>query len=64
MGSGLPLASYPLEMDMGNTGLLTGPNLNAPSIALQGNHQIKYDGSRTLGRHLVRYGVNIVLQGR
>ena len=44
---------------MGNTGLVTGPNLNAPSIAIQANHQIKYDGSTTLGRHLVRYGVDL-----
>jgi Carboxypeptidase regulatory-like domain len=55
-GSSLPLSNYPLEILMGNTGLVTGPNFNAPSAALQSNRQIKYDGSKTLGAHLIRYG--------
>src|ERR1700674_1577032 len=40
-GSGLPLASYPLSLQMGNTGLATGPNGFAPQVILQSNHQIK-----------------------
>jgi len=55
-GTNLPLADFPLQILMGNTGLVTGPNLNAPSVALQSNHQIKYDGSKTLGAHIIRYG--------
>ncbi len=55
-GGGLPLANYPLAIQMGNTGLITGPSCCAPQVLLQSNHQIKYDGSRALGSHLIRYG--------
>src|SRR5215831_2539782 len=55
-GSGLPLADYPLNLQMGNTGLMTGPNSTAPQVILQSNHQIKYDGSKILGPHIIRYG--------
>jgi hypothetical protein len=55
-GSALPLANYPLDLQMGNTGLATGPNFVAPTIGLQSNHQIKYDGSEALGPHILRYG--------
>jgi len=56
IGSGLPLASYALNIQMGNTGLVTGPNPNAPLSILQSNHQVKYDGSKTFRRHRIRYG--------
>jgi len=39
---------------MGNTGLITGPSAYAK--ILQSNHQIKYDGSRATGSHIIRYG--------
>lgn len=55
-GSGLALANYPLSIQMGNTGLVTGPNFNAPEVILQSDHQLKYDGSKTLGPHIIRYG--------
>ena len=55
-GSSLPLANYPLEIQMGSTGLVTGPNYLAPQTTLQSNHQLKYDGSKTLGKHIIRYG--------
>src|SRR5262249_13457438 len=55
-GSGLPLGNYPLNLQMGNTGLMTGPNGNMPQVILQSNHQIKYDGSKILGPHIIRYG--------
>src|SRR5947208_3476344 len=58
-GSGLLLANYPLEMQMGNTGMVTGPNFSAPELTLQSNHQIKYDGSKTLGPHIIRYGMDL-----
>ena len=57
-GSSLPLANYPLNISMGNTGLVTGPNGLAPQSIIQSDHQAKYDGSKTLGRHIVRYGFN------
>jgi len=53
-GSGLPLADYPLDMTMGNSGLITGPG--SPQAVLQTNHQFKYDGSKSVARHIVRYG--------
>jgi Carboxypeptidase regulatory-like domain len=58
-GSGLPLANFPLTIQMGNTGLLTGPSGNAPQAILQSDLQAKYDGSKNLGRHILRYGFNI-----
>jgi hypothetical protein len=57
-GSGLPLAESPLEIQMGNTGLVTGPNGLAPQRLLQTDLQPKYDGSKTLGSHLIRYGLD------
>ena len=34
-----------------------GPNLLAPQATLQTNHQIKYDGSKIFGKHVLRYGI-------
>jgi hypothetical protein len=34
----------------------SGPNLLAPQQTYQSNHQIKYDGSKLLGSHILRYG--------
>jgi len=64
-GSGLPLANYPLNLQMGNTGLSTGPNFLAPEEVLQSNHQFKYDGSKIWGLHTIRYGFdfNHILAG-
>jgi hypothetical protein len=55
-GSGLPLANFPLQIQMGSTGLVTGPAGNAVSSFRQSDHQIKYDGNKTLGPHIIRYG--------
>lgn len=55
-GSTLPFANYPVEIQMGSTGLVTGPNYLAPQTTLQSDRQIKYDGSRALGSHIIRYG--------
>jgi hypothetical protein len=56
-GSGLPLANYPLLITMGNTGMVTGIGASVvPQVGFQSNHQAKYDGSRTLGSHVIRYG--------
>ena len=52
----LPLANYPLNLQMGNTGLVTGANSNVPQVILQSDHQIKYDGSKVVGSHILRYG--------
>jgi hypothetical protein len=55
-GTNLPLANYPLNIQMGNTGLAIGPTGSAPQAILQSDHQAKYDGSKTLGSHIIRYG--------
>src|SRR6202521_3123896 len=55
-GTDLPLANYPLNIQMGNTGLSTGPSGSAQQAILQSDHQAKYDGSKTLGSHIIRYG--------
>ncbi len=33
-----------------------GPNLLAPQQTIQTDHQIKYDGSKVIGSHVIRYG--------
>jgi hypothetical protein len=43
-------------MQMGNTGLLTGPSFLAPELTLQSDSQFKYDGSKIVGRYILRYG--------
>jgi hypothetical protein len=65
LGTSLPLANYPVEIQIGNTGYFSGPNYLAPQSTLQSNHQLKYDGAKTLGTHIIRYGVayNHILGG-
>jgi len=36
--------------------ICTGPNLLAPQETIQQNYQTKYDGSKSVGSHIVRYG--------
>jgi hypothetical protein len=33
-----------------------GPNLLAPQATVQSDHEIKYDGSKIIGEHVIRYG--------
>jgi len=37
----------------------SGPNILAPQKTFQSNKQFKYDGSKTLGKHNIRYGVGV-----
>src|SRR5882762_9243934 len=53
----LPLCCTGLDLKIVTT-FFAGPNHLAPQATPQSNHQIKYDGSRVLGRHLIRYGVS------
>lgn len=55
-GTGLPFANFPLSLNIGNT-FASGPNLLAPQTTPQSDHQLKYDGSRTWGSHIIRFGV-------
>jgi Carboxypeptidase regulatory-like domain len=62
IGSTLPLANFPgnglyLNINVVN-GPSTGPNLLAPQSTPQSDKQIKYDGSKTWGKHITRYGVD------
>jgi hypothetical protein len=34
----------------------SGPNFLAPQATIQSDHQIKYDGAKAIGSHLLRYG--------
>ena len=62
IGSGLPLSDFPGNGQHVNifvvNGPQTGPNLLAPQSTLQSNKQISYDGGKTMGRHILRYGVD------
>src|SRR5258707_9672184 len=55
VGTGLPLANFPLSLNIGS--FASGPNLLAPQTTPQSDHQVKYDGSRIWGSHVIRYGV-------
>ena len=52
----LPFDNLGAEIFMGATGLVAGPNLLAPQSTPQSDHEFKYDGSRILGAHVIRYG--------
>src|ERR1700683_731696 len=52
----LPFDDLGAEIFMGATGLTAGPNLLAPQSTPQSDHEFKYDGSRFLGKHIIRYG--------
>jgi hypothetical protein len=56
-GTGLPFADFPLSLNIGNT-FATGPNLLAPQTTPQSDHQVKYDGSRAWGSHVIRFGAS------
>jgi hypothetical protein len=56
-GSGAPLADEPVSLLFPNNGLATGPSLDAPQRTFQSDHQLKYDGSKVWGSHILRYGV-------
>ena len=56
--SALPFNSIGAEIFMGGTGLTAGPNLLAPQSTPQSDHQIKYDGSKILGAHVIRFGIS------
>ncbi|HEY6763242.1 MAG TPA: carboxypeptidase regulatory-like domain-containing protein [Candidatus Sulfotelmatobacter sp.] len=42
-----------------DNGLTTGPNFLAPQQTYQSNKQAKYDGSKVLGSHIIRFGVGV-----
>jgi len=48
----------PFCLTAGVDQLCTGPNILAPQATIQSNHQFKYDGSRALRSHVLRYGAS------
>jgi len=52
----LPDCCTGLEISTGN--FYVGPNLLAPQSTPQQNNQVKYDGSKVLRSHTIRYGVS------
>jgi hypothetical protein len=56
-GSGEPFSDFPVSTFFTSSGLATGPSDNAPQATPQSDHEIKYDGSRIFGSHILRYGV-------
>src|SRR5580692_6307980 len=58
LGSNLPFANFPVSLNFTSFGFLTGPNFLAPQQTFQTDRQLKYDGSKLLGSHIIRYGVS------
>src|ERR1700733_2664235 len=58
LGSDLPFANFPVSLNFTSFGFLTGPNFLAPQQTFQTDRQLKYDGSKLLGSHILRYGVS------
>lgn len=54
-GSDLPFADYPVGINIGT--FTVGPNPLAPQATPQSDHQIKYDGSKNIGKHILRFGI-------
>jgi hypothetical protein len=52
----LTIGSDPFCLTGGADAFCSGPNLLAPQKTLQQNTQAKYDGSKPLGSHILRYG--------
>jgi len=55
-GSSLPFCCNGVELNALGNGFYAGPNLLAPQSTPQSNHQIKYDGSKSIHSHILRYG--------
>src|SRR5437868_15541478 len=56
--AGWSLDIYYNEDELNDIGKVfyAAPNLLAPQSTPQSNHQVKYDGSKSVGSHIVRYG--------
>jgi hypothetical protein len=52
----LAIGSDPDCLTAGADYFCSGPNFLAPQDTYQSNHQLKYDGSKAIGVHILRYG--------
>ena len=57
LGGTLPFCCTGVTINAVGNGLYGGPNPNAPQSTPQQNIQVKYDGSKAIRSHIVRYGV-------
>lgn len=57
IGSNEPFADFPTSMILPD-GFASGPSDLAPQSTIQSDRQMKYDGSKTWGSHVFRYGVD------
>ena len=55
-GVSLSIGADPNCLTGGQDLFCSGPNLLAPQKTFQENTQAKYDGSKTVGKHILRYG--------
>jgi len=55
-GTDLPFANFPVSINIGS--FTVGPNLLAPQTTPQSDHQLKYDGSKAIGKHILRFGAS------
>ena len=58
LGSSLPFANTGVTLNALGTGLYTGPSPDAPQSTPQSNHEVKYDGSKSVHAHIFRYGIS------
>jgi Carboxypeptidase regulatory-like domain len=56
-GSDLPFANFPAGIIISGTGFESGPSFLAPQSTIQSDRQVKYDGSKVWGAHILRYGI-------
>lgn len=57
LGTSLIFCCTGVTMDALGNGFYSGPNPNAPQSTPQSNHQVKYDGSKSIHSHILRYGI-------
>jgi Carboxypeptidase regulatory-like domain len=59
VGNDLPLGFPDVtpEINLFGTGYESGPSFLAPQSTIQSDRQVKYDGSKVWGSHIIRYGV-------
>lgn len=57
LGGSLPFCCTGVTINASGNGLYGGPNPNAPQSTPQQNTQVKYDGSKAIRSHILRYGV-------
>jgi hypothetical protein len=56
-GIELAIGGDPFCLTAGVDPFCSGPNFLAPQSTMQSNHQVKYDGSKPVKNHIVRFGV-------